>query len=156
MINLRKVYDSVNRAAVLALMQGYGIGPWIRQYVARVWENQDFVLQQTRFYSELLAVERGVTQGNVDLPVIFNLIVDAVLGRLQGDLGEDTVTNSFYADDGLIESANPQELQRNIDPIVKFFAVFGLKANRDKTKLMVLCGSPVPSAQPALVYGRVR
>ena len=79
---MRKAYDSVNRATVLALMRRYGIGPRIRRYVARVWENQEFVLQQSGFYSDPLVVERGVTQGDVDLPVLFNLIVNAVLRHL--------------------------------------------------------------------------
>ena len=95
-------------------------------------------------------------QGNVDSPVIFNLIVVAVIRRLQGEIGEDMVMFSFYADDSLIESANPRELQRNLDQIVELFAFFRLKANQDKTKFMVLRGPPVPSAQLASVYGRVR
>ena len=51
-LDLRKAYDSIDRNRVLRLMEKYKIGPNIRRYVAKVWENQEFVLRQAGFYSE--------------------------------------------------------------------------------------------------------
>ena len=64
-------------------MRHYGIGPQICEYVNTVWNAQVFLLRQHGFYSGPILVDRGVTQGNVDLPVIFNLIIDAVLRCLE-------------------------------------------------------------------------
>jgi len=46
----------------------------------------------------------------------------------------------FYADDGLLENSDAVALQRDIDVMVDLFVGFGLKANKDKTKFMVVRG----------------
>ena len=63
-------------------MWKYSVGLQICCYVLAVWDKQAFLLQQTGFYSKPLLVDRGVTQDNVDLPIIFNLIVDVDLHHL--------------------------------------------------------------------------
>ena len=117
---------------------------------------QIFILCQIGFYSKLLLVEQGITQGNVDSPIIFNLIIDAVLRRLYGELGEASAEGSFYSDDGLLESVDPQVLQQYLDQIVKLFVFVGLVANQGKTKFMILWGPLFPAAQPSTVYKRVQ
>ena len=47
-------------------------------------------------------------------------------------------------------------LQRDVDRVVVLFSKFGLKANRMKTKFMVVRGAQVPMAQDAQTYNRVR
>ena len=51
----------------------------IRRYIAKIWEGQKYFLRQGSFYSEEVIVKRGCTQGDIDSPIIFNVIVDAVL-----------------------------------------------------------------------------
>ena len=155
-LDLRKAYDSIDRAAVLALMRRYGVGPNICRYVMAVWEEQAFMLRQSGFFSEPFPVDRGVTQGDVDSPIIFNLIIDAVLRRLHGESEFGGTECGFYADDGLLEHGEPKRLQRDLDRLVDLFAHFGLKANRGKTKYMVIRGPPVPQSQSVATYERVR
>ena len=78
-LDLRKAYDSIDRKRVLKLMEKYKVGTKVRRYVDRVWDNQFFMLRQAGFYSEPVNVERGCTQGDIDSPIIFNLIIDAVI-----------------------------------------------------------------------------
>ena len=62
----------------------------------------------------------------------------------------------FYADDRFFEHTDPVALQHDVDRVVIFFSKFGLKANRIKTKFMVVRGAQVPMAQDAQTYNRVR
>ena len=78
-LDLRKAYDSIHREAVLALLEKYGVGPNIIRYIQNIWEDQEFFCKQGGFFSSGIRVERGATQRDVDSPVIFNLIVDAVI-----------------------------------------------------------------------------
>ena len=78
-LDLRKAYDSIDRNRVLRLLERYGVGPNIIRYILEVWEDQMFILRQASFYSEPIKVQRGCTQGDVDSPIIFNVIIDAVI-----------------------------------------------------------------------------
>ena len=98
--------------------------------------------------------DRGCTQGDIDSPIIFNVIVDAVIRtwRAQEDCGGSPST--FYADDGLLEHSDPVALQRDLDSLIHLFGRVGLKANEKKTKYMVVRGAPAPAAVDDLVYAK--
>ena len=78
-LDLSKAYNSIDREQTLEIMRKYRVGPNIRNYVKTVWDQQTFYLRQSGFYSDGISVDRGCTQGDTDSPIIFNLIVDAVL-----------------------------------------------------------------------------
>ena len=79
------------------------MGPRMRRYIENTWKEQIFVLKQRNFFSEPLEVEKGVTQGDIDSPIIFNLIIDAVLRKIQSEETYGKSDLSFYADNGLLE-----------------------------------------------------
>lgn len=155
-LDLRKAYDSINRESVLALLQRYGVGPNVRRYISFIWEDQIFLLKQSGFFSDPISVDRRVTQGDTDSPIIFNVIIDAVLHRAQGEAAYGGSDQSFYADDGLLKNSDHRALQRDVDRMVELFALFGLRANHGKTKYMVLRGPTVPNAQSTEVYASTR
>ena len=133
-LDLRKAYDSIDRNRVLRIMEVYKVGPNIRRYIRKIWEKQHFMLRQAGFYSDTINVERGVTQGDIDSPIIFNIIIDAVLQNVMGsELYNKSITSS-YADDGLIEHKNPEALQKDLDIFISLFEKMGLKTNASKTK----------------------
>ena len=76
---MKKAYDSVDRDRVLLLLEKYKVGPNIRRYIKKIWDGQKYFLRQGGFYSKAVNVKRGCTQGDIDSPIIFNVIVDAVL-----------------------------------------------------------------------------
>lgn len=98
-----------------------------------------FVLSQAEFYSEEVEVKRGYIQGGTDSPIIFDLIIDAVLWTWEK--GERKSEASFYVDNGLIENQNHKELQEDLNDIIELFERVGLKTNKVKTKYMVIRGA---------------
>ena len=81
-------------------------------------------------------MDRGCTKGDTDSPIILNIIVDAVLRTWkEGDYNSTLAL--FYADDGLLENNNPEELQEDLDQIIKIFEKVGLRTNESETKYMV-------------------
>ena len=80
-LDLRKAYDSVDRGRIMKLLEKYKVGPKVRRYIDKVWKNQKYFLRQGGFYSKAVYVQRGCTQGDIDSPIIFNIIVDAVLRK---------------------------------------------------------------------------
>ena len=100
-------------------------------------------------------MDHGCTQGDVDSPIIFNIIIDAVL-RSWKHSGEFCQSDScFYADDGLIQHQDPTALQKDLDHLLELFSKIGLKPNASKTKFMIFCGAPAPRAKSRANYNKI-
>ena len=104
------------------------------------------MLRQSGFYSETIDLERGCTQGDTDSPIIFNLIVDAVLRKWKSLAEFGKSRAYFYADNGLMESTNPDTLQKDLDAMIGLFKEMGLNTNETKSKYMILRGAAAPEA----------
>ena len=155
-IDLRKAYDSIDRNRVLRILEEYGVGPNVRRYIKSIWDSQIFLLRQAGFYSDPLDVERGCTQGDIDSPIIFNVIMDAVLRKWMRNESFGKSDSTFYADDGLIENTNPIALQKDLDEMISLFEKVGLRTNEDKTQFMVVRAAQAPTAMRKAVYDRIR
>ena len=71
-LDLKKVYDSIDRDRVVDIIKQYNIGPNIHRYILIVWKQQWFMLRRAGFYSDTIEVERGCKQGDIDSPIILN------------------------------------------------------------------------------------
>ena len=101
-----------------------------------------------------MEVKRVCTQGDIDLPIIFNIIVDAVIRTWKGNEEFKQRQSYFYGNDGLLENTNYIELQKNLDYLIKLFGRVGLKANETKTKFMVISGTVAPTAMTTKKFNR--
>ena len=131
------------------------MGPNIRSYINNIWDKQVFLLRQSGFYSNPLSVDRGCTQGDTDSPIIFNIIIDAVIRKWTEEKNNNTSRALFYADDGLIENEDPDTLQQDLDLIIGLFEKVGLRTNESKTKFMVFRGPSAPKAISKQAYYRM-
>ena len=66
-----------------------------------MWDEQHFMVWQTSFYSGIIDVQQGVTQG-----VIFNLIIDKLLRNLMERVEYRKSITVFYADSSLNKKSN--------------------------------------------------
>ena len=116
------MYYVSGREITIAMYLHYASGENIIQYIGSIWENQKFILRQG---------------GDVASPIIFNIIIDAVLRKWKSEEKYGGSRTMFYADDGLIENNNSKFLQRDLTKTIKLFEHLGLKTNEYKTKFMV-------------------
>lgn len=102
------------------------------------------------YCSPKIVPKHGITQGDLVLPTIFNIVVDAIicywlltispddsqaLAGMQWTVKDNQVF--FYADDGLIASCSHEFLHSVIDYLVPIFVHIGLQTNTSKTKHMM-------------------
>ena len=154
-LDLRKAYDSIDRGHILQIMRKYRVGPQLCRYVEDIWADQQFFLHQNGFYSDPVEVERGYTQGDIDPPIIFNLIIDAVIRTWKPNPNFRDSKGFFCADDGLIEHTDAKKLQSDLDDLIQLFERVGLKANETKTKVMKVRGAAEPSTLRQEVYDKI-
>jgi hypothetical protein len=90
---------------------------------------------------------RGVTQGDILSPTIFNIVCDAIIRAWKVGVTDGHIASSdgggaiheeiaaiLYAHDGLLASNQPDILQGGTDHLVDLFERVGLNANTSKTK----------------------
>ena len=78
-LDLHKLYDALNRSRCLESLEVYGVGTRSLFLLCRYWERLQIVARAGCHYRESFRGEKGVTQGDLMLPTIFNVVVDAVV-----------------------------------------------------------------------------
>ena len=102
--------------------------------------------KQQQFYGKPFVTERGVKQGDVVSPTIFNIIIDAVVRQtlydIMADNNNNTTTIQFYADDGVLAGDDYKQIQQMLEILQKNFLLFGLEISIEKTEMMTMHAKP--------------
>ena len=91
-------------------------------------------------------ISRGVRQGDVLSPLLFNVVLDEALSNWKGTIGGmglalsiasdvELLTNVRYADDLLLFAKSEQECSRMLSCLMDALAGLGLELNAKKTKI---------------------
>ena len=115
-LNLTKAYDTVNWERLFILLQHYGLRPRCRAALQGTWMDSVLVPKMGGWYGKPVPTRRGVRQGDVISPTLFNILVDAILRHeeLQWDIegrSEISTRVCFYADDGAISGTDATTIQ---------------------------------------------
>lgn len=140
-IDLTKAYDCVDRNVLLQLLEAYGVGPKMRGILESQWAAQQFITKQSGFYGRVIRPTRGVTQGGIESPTLFNIAIDAVAREWEAKMEIDPVTPDpleveagFYADDSIIGGTDADRVQEGLDTLSDLMGRVGLELNVDKTE----------------------
>ena len=66
----------------MAILKGYGVGRNLLAFIKRIWDGDTLVSKQEGFFGVPFDVGRGVRCGDIDSPIIFNIVVDAIIGDI--------------------------------------------------------------------------
>lgn len=109
--------------------------------------------------SERCSIRKGVRQGCVLSPLLYNIYSEAVMRRTLEGWKEEVkisgrrISNLRFADDTLLIANNSEELQELIRRVEEVSLEYGLKINTGKTKVMIIDrynehGRPPPKIGP--------
>ena len=148
-LELTKAYDALDRSRCMEILEGYGVGPNARRLLTTYWRRLTMLARAAGYYRTAFGGERGVTQGDLLSPTIFNVVVDAVVrhwmnglvdeAEAKGETGREGRHQSaiFYADDGMVILSDPAWLQGAFTALVAIFDRVGLMTNVGKMVSMV-------------------
>ena len=140
-LDIKKAYDTLDRQRAINLLRKYGLGDKICNLIGKMWEDDTIVPKQQMFYGTPFKAERGVRQGDIISPTIFNIVIDSIvrdcMHKLE-EINDKDTTIQFYADDGLIGGKNYETVQFMMDVITKSCLSFGLEMNEVKTESMIM------------------
>ena len=118
------------------------------------------------YYGTEFKGERGVTQGHPLFPTIFNVVMDVLVrhqvtgviadAEERGKLGKEGRHQAalFYADNGMVDSSDPQWIQGDFNTLVDLFDRVGLRTNFGKTLGMVCHPCQMAGDLLEAAYGR--
>lgn len=147
-IDYEKAFDRVQHGTLLNLLRTLGIDGRDLRIIENLYWKQRAVVRIDGRLTDECCIQRGVRQGCILSPLLFNIYSDIVFKQaLQGkDLGVkingELINNIRYADDTVILCDSIQGLQELLDCVNTTGREMGLKMNVTKTKFMIFSRQP--------------
>ena len=141
-IDYEKAFDRVNHEAMLKCLEDIDVDGKDLQFISYMYWNQTANVRTQNGLSENINIKRGVRQGCILSPVLFNLYTDIIfrsIQHLQGVvIGGMQITDSRYADDTALLAESEKELQETLNIVNNKGKELNMKMNAKKTKTMVI------------------
>lgn len=142
-VDLEKAYDKVERDDLWSTLSVYGVDGNLIRALKSLYDGSSACVRINGAYSDWFAIGKGVRQGCVASPWLFNLFMDSCLDDLKDcgwglRLGELLVKCLLYADDQVLLAESAEEMQKMVTLVNESFSKRGMKINVSKTKVMVL------------------
>ena len=141
-VDLEKAYDTVWRGALFYKMLNNGIGGTMFKIIENMYSKYIAAIKLENGYTAPFATERGVKQGCVLSPILFNLYINDLPDIFNENcdpvkIGDKTVNCLMFADDLVLISLTSAGLQACLEKVQNYCATWRLKVNVTKTKVMI-------------------
>lgn len=147
-IDYEKAFDRVRHERLINLLRESQLDEQDVRIIKNLYWNQVAVISSEGTTSEDIKIQRGVRQGCVLSPLLFNYYSEAIFKEALGNRKEGIIINGKiinnvrYADDTLIITDSTHDLQIILQEIDRVSREYGLKMNYKKTKYMVISKNP--------------
>ena len=137
-LDLSKAFDTVDRERLFLVMKAYGMGFRSIQFFRKCWDQAFVAPRAGGVHGPQVPIGAGVRQGDIISPMLFNMVVDAILrcvDKAKPHLA-NRVQKVFYADDGRTGGEDASDVQEVQDMVDELFERMGLFVNTNKTVTM--------------------
>jgi hypothetical protein len=174
-VDLRKAYDSIPRDALWRVLSVYGVDKKVVDLLADLHTGTQAAVKLASSKGEWFDIGRGVRQGCVIAPLLFNIFFDCVVRLAMSHMPEGcgvdlaynagaeviprfssngpstmlTIANLMYADDLVLMSCDRCELELMLKTFDTVCGQMGMCVNAAKTELMAIGhdGEPLDGVQ---------
>jgi len=143
-VDLKCAYDKLPRNSLFFKLSMLGLSKKIICVLMLLYSNTSCQVWFENELSNSFSIDQGVKQGCVLSPVLFSLYLNDLHDSLPGGIqfGNMKVKVLMYADDLVLLSTCPHELQSMIDAFELYCDTWGLSVNLDKSKILIFREGP--------------
>ena len=141
-VDYEKAFDSVEHEDILNALEKHQIPTVYIETLASMYRNGTAQVKVDNNMSKPFDIRRGVRQGDTLSPNMFNSGLEQVFRRLNWqdkgiNINGEKLSNLRFADDVALLSRSLNELQDMINELQEESEKIGLKANMEKTKIII-------------------
>lgn len=143
-IDFEKAFDRVQHEKLIEILQRKNIDTRDIRLIANLYWGQTARVRLDDYLSENIEIQRGVRQGCILSPLLFNVYSETIFEEAlaEGDEGikinGQQFNNFRYADDTVVTTDSIEDLQNLLQRINDSCKRYGLNMNLKKTKYMVI------------------
>ena len=135
-------FDRVNHEKMIECLHNIGTDEKDLRLIVNLYWTQRATIQLERSMSDSFEIKRGVRQGCVLSPCLFNLYTEHIFRHIEDlkgiCIGGIQINNLRYADDTVLLAESERDLQAIVDGVNEAGKVYSMKMNAKKTKTMVI------------------
>jgi hypothetical protein len=139
-LDYTKAFDKVKHDNLFQILEKLDIDGKDLRIIRNLYWDQKAAIRINNDTSGYTGIKRGVRQGCVLSPDLFNIYSEMILRNLEDvegiKIGGNNCNNVRYADDTVLLASNEQDLQKMIDIVSKESIKMGLSLNIKKTECM--------------------
>ena len=141
-IDYAKAFDRVKHSEMVETLARTGIDGKDIRIITELYWNQKAAIRVDQELSEPASIQRGVRQGCVLSPYLFNIYTEYIFRESNDMYGLNingiNINNIRYVDDTTLLASNNEDLQKIFDVVKSTSVQKGLDMNVKKTKTMVI------------------
>ena len=139
-LDLSKAFDRIEFVPLFQSLREQGVGGEYLSVLIAIYTQQPGRVRGSRCFD----IQRGVKQGDILSPLLFNSGLEAALRRWKSKIAGsgvpidsgDKLTNTRYADDLMLFARSCEELTNMAEHLREELARVGLQLNAAKTKIL--------------------
>lgn len=149
-VEYEKAFDRVQHEKLINILRRTDVDEKDIRCIGKLYWHQSAHIKTTDFTTEDILIQRGVRQGCVLSPLLFNMYSESIFDEALGNepLGIKVngvcISNIRYADDTILLGNSVEELQQILDKINNISKEHGLAINAKKTKFMIVSRDNAP------------
>lgn len=131
-IDYQKAFDRIQHNKLIEILKRTGPDDKDIRIISNLYWNQTAFLRVNGKESRTIKIQRGVRQGCIMSPILFNLYSEQIFKEALDELdagilvNEDRLNNIRYADDTVVFADSPEALQEIMDRVVTVSRKYGL------------------------------
>ena len=148
-IDYKKAFDSLNHKKLWKVLKAMGIRAYAVKALKSLYDNQEAAVRYEDELTDWFKIGRGSRQGCLTSPMLFNLYSEKIMRESVDELNwiglrisGRNFNNLRFADDIVLISTSPIDLQRLIDEVDRISTRYNLEISTKKTKVMAACREP--------------
>ena len=146
-IDYTKAFDRVKHDMLFEILSKAGVPDKEINIIKSLYLQQKATVRYENETSEEITIKRGVRQGCILSPCLFNIYTEYLIREALEDgeginINGQNITNIRYADDTIILAESEQQLHHMIDKLDATCEQYGMAMNAKKTKTMIVEKTP--------------